>query len=106
MSYDISLMMDTGGPELVMVESWNYTSNCAPMWRLAGADLADFEGKTSAECLPSLKAAINVMAGDPARFKAMNPPNGWGDYDSLLKALTELAESMSRNPLTVVCVWR
>lgn len=91
MSYDIYLEADLGGPELITVfDDWNYTSNCAPMWREAGADLAEYHGKTAGECMPSLRAAIELLKADPDRFRAMDPPNGWGSYDSLVPALERL----------------
>ncbi|PZG07179.1 hypothetical protein C1I95_31390 [Micromonospora craterilacus] len=107
MSYDIHLSIDSGGPEPATVwGSWNYTSNCGAMWRRAGADLAEFEGKTAAECLPILVAAIRRMEDEPATYQAMNPPNGWGDYDSLLHALRQLADAFRAHPKATVEVHR
>jgi hypothetical protein len=45
MSYDIWLEADLGGPEPLHLDSWNYTSNCAAMWRAAGADLSEFHDR-------------------------------------------------------------
>ena len=28
---------------------------------------------------------LDKMAADPDRWRAMNPPNGWGDYDRCLQ---------------------
>lgn len=107
MSYDIWLEIDTGGPEPAVVgPDWNYTSNCGPMWRAAGADLADFEGKPAGDCLPTLNAAITEMAVNPARYEAMNPANGWGDYGSLLSALQQLAGGFRAHPKATVRVSR
>jgi hypothetical protein len=107
MSYDIWLLMDTGGPEPATVwDGWNYTSNCGPMWRQAGADLAEFEGKTAGECLPILRAAIEELQAHPIKYKAMDPPNGWGSYDTLVPALDELADGFSRHPKATVRVSR
>lgn len=107
MSYDIWLSIDTGGPEPAYVgKDWNYTSNCGPMWRAAGADLADFHGKTAGECLPILEKAIAELRANPAKYIAMNPANGWGSYDSLVPALGELADTFSRHPKATVEVSR
>lgn len=72
------------------------------MWIAAGADLRDFHGKTCAECLPILNVAINTMVAQPAFFQAMDPANGWGDYDSTVERLRILADGMARSPLAVV----
>ena len=107
MSYDISLTVDTGGTEPAAVwDGWNYTTNCARMWRKAGADLAEFDGGVAGECLPVLEAAITEMAANPAEYTAMNPPNGWGSYESLLPALRELAAGFRAHPKATVRVWR
>lgn len=103
MSYDIDLIIDTGGAEPYYLDlDWNYTSNVAPMWRAAGANLADFHGKTAGECAPILRAGIETMRADPARFTAMNPPNGWGSYERLLPALDELLAAFEAHPLARV----
>ena len=107
MSYSISLDIDTGGPEPAVVgRDWNYTTNCAPMWREAGADLAEYDGKLAGACVPSLSNAIDVMRLESARFKAMNPENGWGSYDSLLPALDKLLSNFRAHPLATVRVSR
>jgi hypothetical protein len=107
MSYDIWLEIDTGGPEPVQVtHGWNYTSNCSPMWRAAGANLAEFHDKAAGECAPILRAAIDRMQADPAPFVAMNPENGWGSYETLVPALEELLAEFDANPKATVRVWR
>ena len=108
MSYDISLSIDTGGDEPACLPDlcWNYTGNCARMWRAAGADLAEFHHKLAGDCLLDLEAAIRALCADPARFKEMDPPNGWGSYDTLLPALVELADAFRRHPKATVEVSR
>lgn len=107
MSYDIWLTIDTGGPEPATLDvDWNYTSNCRSMWRAAGADLAQFDGKTAGECAPILDAAIEELANHPAKYKAMDPENGWGSYDTLLPALGELADAFKCHPKATVVVSR
>jgi hypothetical protein len=106
MSYDITLTVDTGGEEPAVVGDWNYTSNCGPMWRAAGADLAGFDGKPASECATVLRAALTAVRAEPERYEAMNPRNGWGSYASLLPALGELLKLCERHPLATVHVWR
>jgi hypothetical protein len=108
LSYDISLTVDTGGEEPAVIGDldWNYTSNCGPMWRAAGADLAEFDGKPAGDCFPILVDAIAEMRDNPGKYKEMAPPNGWGSYTSLLPALRELAEAFERHPRAIVRVSR
>ena len=107
MSYDISLQADLGGPEPIMVsDGWNYTSNCSPMWRLAGADLAAYHGYAAAECIPSLRAAIADMEANPEKYEGLNPENGWGSRAALVPALKELLRQFESAPLAKVRVWR
>lgn len=107
MSYDVDLVIRTGGEDLASVGwGWNYTSNCSPMWREAGANLADFHGKLASDCLPVLQSAIQTLRADPKRFTSMNPPNGWGSYETLLPALEELAAQFAGHPKATVQVSR
>lgn len=121
MSYDISLETPPGerecdhcggtgriegGGEDVGDLDWNYTSNCAWMWREAGADLAAFDGDPAGECAPLLKAAIDVLDADPEYFREGNPQNGWGDYDSLVDRLKVLLVAFEEHPEAIVRVYR
>jgi hypothetical protein len=84
--------------------SANYTFNCGAMWRDAGLDIKSFKGRRADECLPLLQAALTNLEADPARFKAMNPPNGWGSYETSLPWLKALADAMRENPTSLVHV--
>lgn len=78
---------------------WNYTSNCAAMWRAAGCDIAEFHGKPVGECIVVLREGIAALKREPERYRAMNPANGWGGYDTLvprLEALLEMYEAAPR----------
>jgi len=96
----------TGGSYADSLYDWNYTSNCAWMWREAGADLAAFDGDPAGECAPLLKVAIDVLEADPEHFRAGNPKNGWGDYDSLVNRLKALLEAFEESPEAIVKISR
>lgn len=65
--------------------SWNYTHNCNDMMREAGYDwVYHLGGQRIADTLPQFESMLEKLKADPARFKLMNPSNGWGDYDSLV----------------------
>lgn len=106
MSYDVSLSIATGGDSTACIFDSNMTSNVAPMWRKAGADLAEMHGKTAAECAPVLAAAVLAMEMDPAGYKLMDPPNGWGDYEGCLDFLRSIRDACVRHPACVVEVSR
>jgi len=57
-----------------------------PAWwrRLNGASGAD-----GAAYLASIIAGLEA---DPDRYRAMNPPNGWGSYDHLLPVLRSMRD--------------
>ncbi len=106
MSFDVWLEIDTGGDEPAqVVDDLNMTSNVAPMWRRAGADLAEFDGRAAGDVLPMLQAAIAAMEADPETYRAMNPPNRWGDFDSCLSFLRRLRQEFTSHPKTTVRVW-
>ncbi|MEU4173268.1 hypothetical protein AB0F46_41320 [Streptomyces sp. NPDC026665] len=108
MSYWISLYthVDTGGPEperVELEEVGNYTSNVAPMWSAAlGRSLGDLSEQPAGAVLPDLEQAVAAMEADPARFEAMNPKNGWGDYAGALGYLRRLRDACARHPKSTV----
>jgi hypothetical protein len=105
MSYDVSLMADTGG-EPVEAWSWNHTGNTARMWREAGCDLAAFHGRPARELGDALERALVEMVADPERFRAMEPQNGWGSYRSTLAFLSAIRDACRTYPATTVEVSR
>ena len=109
MSYDIYLEVDAGGPEPVEAFWINYTSNCAPMWRKAMPDtdglagMGDFPGNVAAAYV---EAGIARMEAAPDEYRALNPDNGWGNFDSQLKMLRQFAEAGRKYPLAKVRISR
>lgn len=98
---------------------WNYTHNTngmiaaafeavsgeateqagGPLGRVIGAAWWDrLDGATGEAGREYLSRIIEGLEADPARFQAMNPPNGWGDYDSLLKVLREMRDAVPAEP--------
>lgn len=111
MSYDVSLSIDVGGPEPVSLGllDWNYTSNVAPMWRLAMPEtdgLAGMHGMLAGDAAVVLERGIAKMRADPATYEALNPPNGWGSYATQLEDLVVLLAAFRRAPKATVEVSR
>lgn len=112
MSYDGYLQVDTGFEHPVtVIELGNMTSNVAPMWghalEMAGEDirLSDTEGRRAADVLPLLRAAVQHMEDNPDTYRAMNPASGWGDYESALAYLRNVAEQCAAHPKTTLHWW-
>ena len=108
MSYDCYMQIDTGGEyPATVAEMGNYTSNCSPMWRKAISEatkrncgLGDLEGKTGAELIPILEAAVSHMRhpANRADYTALNPTNGWGEYASAAKYLEGILTACREHP--------
>lgn len=107
MGYDIWFVIDAGGPKPVQIgDNSNYTSNVAPMWRKAGCDLAEMHDRPASEVRGPLWQALQAMRANPDEYRAMNPSNGWGNYDGCLQFLTGLWEACGRHPNAVMKVSR
>lgn len=103
MSYDVYGVCDHCGASMF---DWNYTSNCAQMWREAGCDIAEFHDKPASALASALGDALTAMEANPDKFRAMNPSNGWGDFDRLFVQLRILRRKLLENPNTKVRVSR
>jgi hypothetical protein len=45
-----------------------------------------------------LTLILNGLLADPERFRAMNPPNGWGNYDDLVATLSRMRDASVEHP--------
>jgi hypothetical protein len=81
----------------------NITHNLVPMAKAAGLYEACWHpeeiGVTKARDLAGLlRAGLVVLLCDPKRFKALNPANGWGDYDGLVAFVASYAVACAEWP--------
>ena len=60
------------------------------------------DGMTGPEGAAYLDLIVTRLEANPVRFRAMNPENGWGSYDTLLKTLREMRAAVPEAP----CEWR
>jgi hypothetical protein len=98
MSYDITTEPDTG-------LDWNYTYNVQPMTARAGLpSLNTLDGVPAVVAALVIDRIIDRMASDPVTYCAMNPGNGWGDYDGFLGRLLALSEHLHGYPDATVRV--
>lgn len=105
MSYDITLVIDTGGAEPVEVYEDNYTSNVSPMWTKAlGRPLASLDGHKAVDICSLLDRAVRHMEDNPGIYAAMDPENGWGDSVGATNVLEVLAAACREHPKTTLKV--
>lgn len=107
MSWDAWLTDDRGHSD----GDWDYTHNCNGMANAVLDDLLPEEhrdeswwrhlhGMDGPAGAAFLDQIIRGLEADPDRFRAMNPTNGWGDYDSFVKRLTEMRDAVPEWPTT------
>lgn len=115
MSLDVYLKfeIDTGGkPFDAEVFSANYTHNCNTMAEAAGIykyvwrpdECPDV--KCAGDLIVPLQRGINEMVSNPAKYIAMNPPNGWGSYETFLPWLQNYRQACVDYPKAQVGVCR
>lgn len=95
MGWDFSMEVDLGGPEPVDLGDEyeaGYTYNVSPMFFDAfGEDgIRGIDGLIGSEAQQRIESALEKMQGDPDRYIAMNPKNGWGNYDGAVELLCRL----------------
>ncbi|MGE4074921.1 MAG: hypothetical protein AB7F22_05180 [Reyranella sp.] len=62
--------------------------------------------KKAGELVEPLKAGLALLLAEPDRFKALNPPNGWGDYEGLCKFVNDYLHACMENADADVSVSR
>lgn len=79
----------------------NITYNLAKMYYKAigdGLGLKKIKGMTCKEALPIIDNAIKDMIDKKEEYEKLNPSNGWGSYDGLLKDFKDIREICEENP--------
>ena len=101
MSWDADLVGEIDGHP-VHLRGWNYTHNTSRMvyaiLRRRETWWGRLNGMTGLEAQAYLGRIIDSLAADPDKFRAMNPENGWGDYDSFLNVLMEMRAAACKFP--------
>lgn len=85
-------------------QSLNYTYNCSPMWHEIYPDdkgMIMVDGMTGEESLPKLRHAMNEFEKNPDKFISMNPPNGWGSFESFKGYIYSLIREAKEHPTWV-----
>ena len=111
MSLDIGLYVevDTGGIGLRTISLYkdHYTGNVWQMWAKAGVDEALYatNGVEAAAIIPILEDGIADMELRVDAYSALNPPNGWGNYEGALELLHGLLAACKRDPKALISSW-
>ena len=91
-SYDLWTEPDTG-------LDWNYTYNISPMLaRTSLRSLSRLDGVYGGLAAVALSSVLNEFDADPDLFRALNPKNGWGDFDGFRERLILLRDHLRANP--------
>jgi hypothetical protein len=107
MSWDFYMTIDTGGSEPAEVgDDVNMTYNVAPMYceafnwhgKKKRQGIRGIEGMKGKRAVKVLQHALARMKADPPKYEAMNPSNGWGDYESAMKCLEDLIAMAKAHP--------
>jgi hypothetical protein len=58
----------------------------------------------AAQLIEPLQTGLAKLLKDPEKYKALNPENGWGTYDGLVRFVAEYLEACEKNPYADVKV--
>lgn len=120
MSWDADFYaIDTDG-EGYHLRDWNFTHNTNGMINLAlgperiqdtptpwweriskvagGSWWTVLDGMSGNDGHRLLSEVLTAFDAEPARYRAMNPENGWGDFDQLCLVLREMSDLSRRFP--------
>jgi hypothetical protein len=89
----------------------NITHNLGAMAQAAGLYHAlwrpeELEATRAKNILVYLRCGLKVLRDHPERFKLHNPPNGWGDYDGLVRFTAAYLEACEKYPEATIHVSR
>ena len=101
MSWDVKLKAKR---EIILFQT-NITNNLHDMYykcRDKELGLKKLNGLSSKKALPIVKRAIEDMIKNKEEYEKLNPSNGWGSYDGLLRDLRNLKESCEQIPDGVI----
>jgi len=86
--------------------AFNLTYNLTPMLAAAGMPpWREFIGMRATTAGLKWANVTRELIGDPDKYKAMNPANGWGDYDGAVKVLNALIDACIAHPDAKIGGW-
>lgn len=99
----MSLYLHLDAMRGVSVYDVNITHNLAPMAKAAGLYWVCWRPneigiETADEMVEQLEHGLAQLKAEPAKFRALNPENGWGSYEGLVRFVEELLAACRANP--------
>jgi len=93
------------------VYSANITHNLGQMAQEAGVYKAlwrpeEIEVSQAKQLVPILEEGLHLLRAEPARFKQLNPENGWGTYDGLVEFVDGYLSACREHPEATIRTWR
>jgi hypothetical protein len=82
-----------------------HTYNLAPMWRKALPMIEstrDLDGRKCADLLTALDAGLLDATKNASAYEALDPTNGWGDYEGFYRIFTKFVRLCNQYPSGVV----
>ena len=105
MSWDISLK-EKQSADVEVIEVGNYTYNVSKMYIEAiGKTLGEFHEMQSLDAVETLRSGVVEMISNPDKYRAMNPVNGYGNYEGALKYLQTFLHECEKNPNSIIEVY-
>lgn len=91
--------------------SWNITHNLGRMANEAGIYYAlwrpdEIGVMVARDLVPLLRSGLDLLESNPAKFRALNPENGWGTYDGLVAFVHAYLNACVEYPTAEVFVSR
>ncbi len=89
----------------IEIYSNNVTYNLSDMYYKAIDKEKGYYKLHEMECkdaLPIIKNAIKDLEAKPDEYKKLNPKNGWGTYEGLLRGLKDLEFIAAENPDAII----
>jgi hypothetical protein len=106
MSFGLDIVThDVDGNEHWIEVVDGHTYNLSPMWRKALPFLestSDLDGRTCAGLLNDLDAGLLDATKNSDAYRALNPDNGWGDYEGFYEIFTKFVRLCNQYPSGVV----
>ena len=96
MSWDINIK----AKREVSIYETNITYNLSDMYYKCvdkELGLKIFEGMTCEKALPILEKAIEDLIQNKEEYEKLNPKNGWGSYDLLLRTFKKMLKCCEEN---------
>ena len=107
MSLDFYLK-DTGGTYLFhakITHNLNKMADAAGIYKVLWRP-EEIEVEFAAQVVPILREGLCKLVSDPAYYKQLDSPNGWGLYEHFVPFCIEVLEACQANPDAIVEVSR